>query len=182
MWRCAILLLTICLWACLAQGQTTISYSTGTGIVYDPATALPGTAFTLDYTSALAGQSAQPVSILLGFDCHVPYSALKIQLASDPTVFSFPPTDPSVNQTAAFLYDPAWAYGGGNVPASVMPDAWRNEMSDGLLQGRFWIEGTSMAPQYAFLSATGSYLTPEPATLSLVFAGGMALLRRKNRH
>jgi hypothetical protein len=79
-----------------------------------------------------------------------------------------------------FLYDPAYTQAGGT-SAMVLPQAWKNEFSDGVLSGRCWVEGTPFAPQYALLNASGMVVVPEPITLGMLGVGGLALLRRRAR-
>lgn len=163
-----------------AGAETIDSYADGTGELV-PSVSSPGTSFTLDFTPILSDQAPphQAVGVLLGFDCHTPYSQLNIQLSSGPDVHTFAPTAPSEDQTAALLYDPAYLSGEGDVPSSFLPEAWKTELADGLLQGTLWVDGTPFAPEYASLNAQGSYLVPEPATLALVGLGALAALGRR---
>jgi hypothetical protein len=185
----AILASAVCLHASLAGGGVIVGYSTG--IVFDvifgnppiaPAIAPPGTPFVLDYTPWLGSQSAlyQPVGFLMGFQCQTPYSTLNIRLDSAPTVYEFPPTFPADSGTVAWLYDPAFMSGSGMVPAYVMPDDWKNELADGRLEARFWVEGTPFPPQFAVVQGEACYLiVPEPVSLLALAAGATCLLARR---
>ncbi|HUT56461.1 MAG TPA: hypothetical protein VNA25_01150 [Phycisphaerae bacterium] len=172
----------VCLCSSLAGAATIESRIDGTGVVNNPATSSPGTAFVLDFTTPpLSGPPTyQAVGLSFLFDCHTPYTALKIQLDGNSTVYTFGPTAPSTDQTAALIYDPAWLSGSGSVPAYVMSDEWRDELSDGRLQGRFWVEGTPFAPQWASLSGSASYLVPEPAATAALGLGYLLLRLEKN--
>jgi len=174
----------VCLQASLAAAWTGDSYSAGTGIISNPATASPGTTFVLDYTPMLVdqhhlNQPYQAVGFLMSFMCHTPYTELNIQLNSGQTIYEFPPTPPSTDATSAFLYDPAYLSPSGSVPSYVMAEAWKSEMADGLLEGRFWVEGTPFAPQWATLSGTGEYIVPEPATVMVLAMAAACLIRRR---
>lgn len=147
------------------------------------ATSSPGTAFVIDYTPYPVGAAHDDIaSVLLAFDCQTPFTTADIVLDSSPTVFSFAPTAPSTSEFAMLLFDPAYLTGSGNVPTGMLPQAWKDELADGTLSGRIWVEGTPFQPQFAMLAALTAFVVgdvPEPATMTLLTLGGLAMLRRR---
>ncbi len=65
---------------------------------------------------------------------------------------------------------------------SVLPQLWKDELTDGVLNCRLWVEGVTMgAPDQFSLGGTGTFLIPEPAALGLLAIGFLGLGRRRRR-
>jgi len=188
MWKHLVIIASVvCLHTSLAGALSIISAGAGTGHISDPATSSPGTSFVLDYTHLMTGETEpyQAVGFALSFTCYT-YTTLNIQLNSSPTIHQFPPapSDYQTYQTVVVLYDPDYMTGEGDAPSYIMPDDWKAELDDGLLQGRFWVEGSifegmPFTPQDAYMQGQAWYLVPEPATLALLSLGFLALRRRR---
>jgi hypothetical protein len=160
----------------------------------DLTTSAPGTAFSFDYRSFITNDSApyDPARFSLGFDAaHVPYSELKIQLDSSPTPFTFLPFTGNGYQSNYVLYDPAYELTPGSPwPATpaymVMPQVWKDDLSDGVLSGKFWVTNPIGPPNTYFLSTLALFVVPEgaapePSSAFAVVASATALLRRTRR-
>ena len=181
-----LLMVGLCCSASLASELVTYSCSAGAWNTLAGtegfATASPGSAISGDFAAGLEGCSAPftLTRLTLAFQSQVPYATLHLVLDADPTtVYEFGPTAPATSQTAVLLYDPAYGVPTGNTPLVEMDQARKTELADGVLSGRAWISSVPFDPQYASLSATGVFAVPEPAILSLLGLGGLAMLRRR---
>ncbi len=143
-------------------------------------TSSPGSAFTIDYTSDPAAATHIDIAeVLLTFSCQTNFTTANILLNSSPTVFSFTPTTGN-SSFVLNLYDPAWISNPGtSVPSAVLPQAWKDELADGKLNASLWVNGAPWAPQSGQLMAQVLFVTPEPATISLLALGGLLLGKRR---
>jgi hypothetical protein len=193
------ILATFCTLAFVAVGaqgnivvplQGGVRGATGTGLT----TSAPGTPFSFDFRSFISSDSApyDPASFSLAFDAvHVPFSELKIQLDSSPTPFTFLPFTGNGYQSNYVLYDPAYELTPGSpwpaTPAYMtMPQTWKDDLSDGVLSGKFWVSNPTGTPNTYFFSSQALFVVPEgaapePSSAFAVVAGAAALLRRTRR-
>lgn len=139
----------------------------GTGLT----SSSPGTSFTFDYRALVADDTApyDAARFNLLFDAaHVQFTELKIQLDSAPTVFTFFPFTGNNYQSNYVIYDPAYETDPGQPwPATpawlVMPQVWKDDLSDGVLSGKFWVTNPSSTPNQYFLSTSAFFVVPEAA-------------------
>jgi hypothetical protein len=158
----------------------------GTGV----ATSSPGTAVSLDFRPINTNAPYQTLEVLLIFDDQrVTFSQLNVQLDSSPTVFQFLPTLLNNYQVTYRLYDPAYdpnpgpGYPTGAQPL-ILPQAWRDELADGVLSGHMWIDNAGGTPGQYFLSVDTVFAVPEPTAacgLAAFFVATGLLSRRHRR-
>ena len=157
--------------------QSTVA---GTGLVGGLTDSVPGVPVALDYTP-MGVAPAELVGFSLAFQTSgVMFGQLKVKLDAGPDVYSFD----SLNgqQVAHTLYDPAWMTGSGSIPSSVLPQLWKDELTDGMLDCRVWVEGVTYGiPDGFSLAAQGWFLVPEPASLAMLALGFLGLGRRRRR-
>jgi hypothetical protein len=170
----------------VAPTQGGVRGATGTGLT----TSAPGTAFSFDYRALVISDTApyEPASFSLTFDAaHVQYSELKIQLDSSPTPFTFLPVTANGYQSNYVLYDPAYELTPGSpwpaTPAYLaMPQAWRDDLTDGVLSGKFWVTNPAGTPNTYFFSTNAAFVVPEPtAGLAVIATAAAASLLRCRR-
>jgi hypothetical protein len=156
----------------------------GTGI----ATSSPGTALSLDFRPIHTNAPYQTLEVLLLFDNQrVTFSTLNVQLDSSPTVFHFLPLALNNSQSDYLLYDPAFLSDPGLGPPGalplILPQAWRDELADGVLSGHMWIDNASGPPGQYFLSVDTVFAVPEPAACgsAALFIAPTLLARRRRR-
>ncbi|MCK4998799.1 MAG: PEP-CTERM sorting domain-containing protein [Anaerohalosphaera sp.] len=168
----------------IAKAGVVVSMAQGE-LISNPAVTAPGTQFELDFTLILDEYEPPYIiwDIILAFDISPAFESLNITLGNNTTVYSFEPVLPDLTAISLVLYDPAFSTPTGNMPMMEMPAGWKNELQDGILSGRFWIEGAGQTQQ-AQLLAQASYFVPEPASITLLgCAGSLWLIRRnRNRH
>jgi hypothetical protein len=149
----------------------------------------PGNAFSFDYRSSISGSAPydlrQTALIFDGFS--VPFSELKVQLDSSPTIFTFLPTPLNSRQVAYTLYDlEVTPTPGGPWPAApaFMPmlQEWRNETADGILSGHLWVTDPVGSPNQWIFSTSAVFAVPEPAAGVLAFALLPLIRRRRHRN
>jgi hypothetical protein len=141
------------------------------------ASASPGTAIDLDFRLNSDGSptDAQPpvyaISMIIQFQTLPAPSAFKLQLSTG-DIYTIPfGNPPSVNfDRGAFVwYDPNFF--NPNLiqpPHAVIPEAWRREMSDGVLNAHVWAEGTSIdgPPDFYLFQAGLQHIRFDLADLS----------------
>lgn len=164
-------------YAASAVGQT--KFVTGGA----PPTASPGTPFSMDFRSISSGLPLELVDIRVTFQTgQVGASNLKLQLDSG-DLLSIPFISSGV--TVFWWYNPAWTNGGGNTPQAPLIQAWWNELSgDGILDGHYWIEGTTQSSTFHQMNVTLTALNaplPEPAMLPAILFGLLVTNRRRRR-
>jgi hypothetical protein len=158
----------------------------GSGI----ATSSPGTAVSLDFRPINTDAPYQTLEVLLIFDDQrVTFSRLNVQLDSSPTIFQFLPTLLNNYQVTYRLYDPAYdpnpgpGYPIGAQPI-ILPQAWRDELADGVLSEHMWIDNAGGTPGQYFLSVDSVFAVPEPGACGVAAfsVAPAALRRRRERH
>lgn len=155
----------------------------GTGV----ATSSPGTPLSLDFRPILSDAPYQTLEVLLMFDNQrVTFSRLNVQLDSSPTVFQLVPTLLNNYQVTYLLYDPTYVADPGlSYPGAqqlILPQAWRDELADGVLSGHMWIDNAGGTPGQYFLSIDTVFAVPEPAACGLAaFVVAPVLLARRRR-
>ncbi len=153
----------------------------GTGPMGGLTDSPPGVPVALDFTS-IGTAPAELVGMALGFSTtNIAYGQLKIRLDAGPDVYSF--HSPNGRQVSHCFYDPAWLPGTGDPPMSVLPQLWKDELTDGVLNCSLWVEGVTYygAPDTFLLSGIGLFLIPEPTALGLLALGSLVLGRRRRR-
>jgi len=152
----------------------------GTGIVGGLTDYPPGVPVALDFTS-IGTAPAELVAMAIRFYTpNIAFGELKIKLDAGADIYSFGP--PIGRGVSHLFYDPAWVSGSGDVPASVLPQLWKDELTDGVLNCSLWVEGVTYGiPNEFRLSGDGLFLIPEPAGLGLLALGSLALGRRRRR-
>ena len=155
------------------------SLAASTGWVGGLTDSPPGVPVALDFT-LIGTAPAELVGITLGFDTlGVMFGQLKIKLDAGPDVYSF--DSPNGTQVTHVLYDPAWSPV-PSTPHSVLPQLWKDELTDGVLNCSLWVEGVTVgAPDQCVFKGGGAFLIPEPAALGLLAIGSLALGRRRRR-
>ena len=182
--RLSLLILAAALTVAVAPGVASAvpiqGMTAGTGWVGGLTDSPPGVPVALDFTS-IGTAPAELVGITLGFQSlGIMFGELKIKLDAGPDVYSF--DSPNGTQVAHLLYDPAWVPGTGNIPMSVLPQLWKDELTDGVLNCSVWVEGVTYgAPDQFFLNGQGWFLIPEPVALGLLAIGFLGLGRRRRR-
>ena len=164
--------------------------ASGTGLT----TSAPGTPFSFDYRALVTSDTApyDPATFSLNFDAaHVPFSELKIQLDSSPTPVTFLPFTGNGYQASYILYNPQYELTPGPpwpaTPAYLaMPQAWRDDLSDGVLSGKFWVTDAVGTPNTYFMSTSARFVVPEgaapePSAAFAIVATAGAMLRRTRR-
>lgn len=182
-----VVLIIICLLSTgIAKGSQVKSLSLGTQID-NPMSTAPGNQFELDFNLILGGYDPpHPVhNMILMVGAYTPVESFKFTLDYEATVYSFAHDVSDPTAFAINLYNPEYIVPtGGSLLAMEIPTGWLREMEDGILSGRFWIEGAQQASQ-AEIMVQAFYVVPEPASVALLgYAGGMYLLnrRKKNRN
>ena len=169
--------------------QSALRGVTGSGLT----ASAPGTSFSFDYRPLVTKDTApyEPAEFTFIFEAaHAPFSELKVQLDSSPTPFTFLPYTGNGFQLIYVLYDPAYELTPGSPwPANpaymVMPEAWRDDLSDGVLSGKFWVTNPAGPPNTYIFSTQALYVvteaaSPEPsAGLAIVATAAAALLWRR---
>jgi len=152
----------------------------GTGPLGGLTDSPPGVPVALDFTS-IGTAPAELVRMAIYFDTlGVMFGQLKVKLDAGPDVYSFD----SLNgrDVAHCLYDPAWMPGTGTIPMSVLPQLWKDELTDGVLNCSLWVDGVTLgAPDQFSLGTQGWFLIPEPGALGLLAIGFLGLGRRRRR-
>jgi hypothetical protein len=126
------------------------------------ASASPGTAIDLNFRSNAGGSptDAQPpvyaISMLVQFQTRPAPSAFKLQLSTG-DIYTIPfGNELNLDRGSFVWYDPNFFDPNLIEPAhEVIPEAWRREMSDGVLNAHVWAEGTSIdgAPDFYLFQA-----------------------------
>ena len=169
--------------------QTGVRGVNGTGL----ASAAPGNAFELDFRPVVTSGAVpyQALQVSLIFDgLGTQFSTLNVQLNAAPEVFSFLPYPGNQKQVAYTLYDeefnPNPGPGYPTTPVFVLlPDAWRDELRDGILSGRLWVTNPTASTGNYLFSVSGAFAVPEPSTpepsaaVGLVATSAALLLRRR---
>ena len=156
------------------------SLAVGTGFVGGLTDSPPGMPVALDFT-LIGTAPAELVAMAINFDTlGVMFGQLKIKLDAGPDVYSF--DSPNGGQVSHCFYDPAWMPATGNIPMSVLPQLWKDELTDGVLNCSLWVEGVTYGvPNEFHLGGQGFFLIPEPGALGLLALGSLALGRRRRR-
>ena len=172
--------LTVAVVPGVASAVVINSLAAGTGIVGGLTDYPPGVPVALDYT-LIATPPAELVAMAIRFTTvGIAFGELKIKLDAGPDIYSFGP--PIGGGVSHLFYDPAWTSGSGDVPASVLPQLWKDELTDGVLNCSVWVEGVTYGiPDWFSFGGGGAFLIPEPAALGLLAIGSLALGRRRRR-
>lgn len=156
------------------------SISTGTGLAVGLTDSAPGVPVALDFSS-IGTAPAELVQMTLAFDAFgVMFGQLNVKLDAGPDIYSF--HSANGQQVAHCLYDPAWFPAPAALPHSILPQLWKDELTDGVLNCSLWVEGVTYgAPGQFSLGGIGFFLIPEPAGLAMLAIGCLALGRRRRR-
>ena len=170
--------------------QSALRGTTGSGLT----TSAPGTSFSFDYRPLITRDTApyEPASLTFIFEAsQAPFSELKVRLDSSPAPFTFFPYTGNGYQLLYVLYDPKYELTPGSPwPANpaymVMPDVWRDDLSDGVLSGSFWVTNPAGTPNTYIFSTQALFVVPdaaapEPSAAFGVIVSAAALLGRTRR-
>ncbi len=151
----------------------------------------PGTPFELDYTfTGWDFSQKELLSMYFHIQLHpsYSYSNLVVELEDTGLTLSMP-SDPNYYGTQLYgYYDLAYPeLGQGDIPFVEMSSLLKEELADGTLTGRFYIEGggpftPEPGGEYWSFGASGMFVdVPEPATMAILLGGAGLLLRRHKR-
>src|SRR5688572_4294043 len=155
------------------------------------ASSAPGNDFTLDFRPYVPTASVpyQALQISLIFDGgRTQFTTFNVQLDASPEVFAFLPYPGNQQQVAYTLYDeefnPNPGPGYPTTPVFVpLPQAWRDELTDGVLTGRLWVTNPSGGTGDYLFTVGSAFAVPEPSvpepTAGLALAATAAMLLRR---
>src|SRR5687768_3394769 len=155
----------------------------------------PGNDFSLDFRPNVPGAAVpyDALQISLIFDgLATQFTTLNVQLDSSPEVFSFLPYPGNQRQVAYTLYDPEFnPTPGAGYPTTpvfvLMPQAWRDEFTDGILAGRLWVTNPSGGSGAYLFSVSSAFAVPESAVpepgaaVAVLSTTSLFSLRRRQR-
>ena len=171
--------------------QSAVRGVSGSGL----AGAAPGNPFALDFRPYVADAHVpyQALQVSLIFDgLSTQFATFNVQLAQSPEVFSFLPYPGNQKQVAYTLYDETFNQSPGvgyqTTPVFVpLPQAWRDELADGVLTGRLWVSNPAGGDGSYLFSVSSAFAMPEAsapepsAGLALAATSALLLCRHGRR-
>ena len=191
-----VIVLVICLLAFTTPASAAVNQSVIRGVTgVDLASTAPGNSFSMNFGSSITQDTPPYHALQVGliFDAgSTQFTQLNIKLDSSPTVFTFQPYPGNHRQVAYTLYDPAFnPTPGAGYPTTpefvLLPQEWRDDLADGVLAGKLWVNNPVGGANTYLLSASSVFelpqgASPEPGAGCAIMATAAALLKRRPRH
>lgn len=181
--RLGSLLAGVALTGMIPAARADVAWNKELGAVLGSAvTSAPGRAITLDYREPAKFEAPlHPILLQMRYQTFNTMTQVHLQLSGGPGL-SYTPTS---SAGWHIWYDPTYFNPSSfsSLPNAPMPDAWRTELSDGILNAGIWIDGVAPASGSSVfaLSVTNLVATvPEPGGLGCLLGGLLLIAQRRS--